>query len=144
MTSFEMSEWIKRPPQEVFDFLSNPPNAAEYIENIKEGHKVSDGPVGVGTVFSETRVVNNREASAELVVTAYDPPRTFGISNETMGVEIVYTYTLDPEKGGTRVTWVCDLEASGLKRMMLPMVAGIMKKEDGDHLQNVKQVLENR
>ncbi len=144
MNSFEMSEWINRPPQEVFDFLSYPPNAAGYVDNIKEGHQVSDGPVGVGTVFSETRLVNNQEATVELVVSAYDPPRTFGIGNETMGVEINYTYTLEPENGGTRVTWACDLKASGLKRMMLPMVAGIMKKEDGDHLQNVKQVLESR
>jgi hypothetical protein len=39
---------------------------------------------------------------------------------------------------------VCELDASGLRRMMLPMVASIMKKEDGDHLQRVKAYLEQR
>lgn len=142
MSNFEMTEWINRPPQEVFDFISNPPNAAQYIENIQASHKVSDGPVGVGTVFSETRLINGKEATAELVVSRYDPPSSFGIGNETQGIQVNYTYRFAPEKGGTQVTWVCELEASGLKKMMLPMVAGIMKKEDGDHLQKVKAILE--
>ena len=40
--------------------------------------------------------------------------------------------------------WPCELQAGGLRRMMLPMVATIMKKEDGDHLQRLKAYIESR
>jgi hypothetical protein len=40
------------------------------------------------------------------------------------------------------VDLVCEVKASGLKKLVLPMVASILKKEDGDHLQKVKDALE--
>lgn len=144
MYSFEMIEWINRSVSEVFEFLSNPPNAAQYIDNIKDGHKITEGPTRVGTRFSETRLVHGKESMAELAVTEYNPPLTFGISNETMGVEIMYIYHLAPEHNGTGIRWVCKLKASGLKRMMLPLIAGMLKKEDGAHLKKVKSLLENK
>ena len=45
---------------------------------------------------------------------------------------MVYHYRLVPEGDGTRLTWSCELQAGGLRKMMLPLVATIMKKEDGD------------
>lgn len=144
MSNFEMSEWIDRPVKEVFDFISFPPNAAKFIDNIQAGHKLSDGPTRVGTRFSETRVVNGKEATTELEVSEYEPPNTFGILNETMGITVKYIYSFTPESKGTRVNWACELEAGGLKKMMLPMIAGLMKKEDGDHLQKVKNLLEKK
>jgi len=35
------------------------------------------------------------------------------------------------------------LEASGLRKMMLLMVAAIMKKQDGDHLRLLKAYIES-
>ena len=97
----------------------------------------------MGTVFRETRVVSGKEASADLLVNAYEPVTHVGISTEAEGITVDYHYRLSPEGDGTRLTWVCELEASGLRRMMLPMVATIMKKEDGGHLQRLKAYLEN-
>ena len=56
---------------------------------------------------------------------------------------MIYHYRLAPESGGTRLEWTCELEASGLRKMMLPMVAAIMKKEDGDHLRLLKAYIES-
>ena len=33
MTKFEIYEFIKRPPQDVFDYFSNPANLAEWQSN---------------------------------------------------------------------------------------------------------------
>jgi carbon monoxide dehydrogenase subunit G len=142
MHGFEFSEHIARSPREVFEVLSNPSEATKFLPNIKESKKLTDGPVGVGTTFRETRVVNGKEASADLLVSAYEPPTRVGISTEAEGIKVSYRYDLAPENSGTRLKWVCELEAGGLRRMMLPMVAAIMKKEDGDHLQKLKAYLE--
>jgi len=142
MHGFEFNEHIARSPQDVFEVLSNPTKATEFLDNITGSRKLTDGPIAVGTKFRETRIVNGKEASADLLVSAYEPDTHVGISTEAEGIKVEYHYHLSPEGGGTRLKWTCELEASGLRKMMLPMVAGIMKKEDGDHLQRLKTYLE--
>ncbi len=144
MNGFELSQRIARPPREVFEVLSNPALATEFVDNIKESKQLTDGPIAVGTRFRETRVVNGKEATADLVVSDYEPDTHIGISTEAEGIKVVYHYRLSPEDAGTRLTWTCELEASGLRKMMLPMVAAILKKEDGNHLQQLKSYLEAR
>lgn len=144
MNGFEFSEHIAASPKQVFELISDLSNASKFLDNIKGSEKLTDGPIGVGTIFRETRVVGGKESSADLQVTAYEPPAHFGIRSEVEGIKVEYHYHFAPEAGGTQVRWVCELEASGLRKMMLPMIAGIMKKEDGDHLQKLKAYLENK
>jgi hypothetical protein len=142
MNGFELSEHIGRSPKDVFEVLSNPTRATEFIENITESRQLTDGPIAVGTKFRETRVVNGKEASADLLVSVYEPTTRIGISTEAEGITVEYLYRLSAEEDGTRLTWSCELGASRLRKMMLPMVAAIMKKEDGNHLKELKSYLE--
>lgn len=142
MNGFEFSEYIAKPPKEVFEMISNPANGSKFVDNIKESKKLTDGPIGVGTKFHETRIMGGKEASTDLLISAYEPNKHVGISSEAEGIKVEYHFHLEPEGKGTRVKWVCELEASGLRKMMLPMVAGIMKKEDGNHLKKLKAHLE--
>lgn len=142
MNGFEFSEYIAKPPKEVFELISNPANGAKFVDNIKSSKKITDGPIGVGTKFRETRVMRGQESSTELLIAAHQPNSHVAIVSEAEGIKVEYHYHLSPEGKGTRVRWVCELEASGLRKMMLPMVAGIMKKEDGNHLQKLKAHLE--
>lgn len=144
MNGFEFNESIAKPPKQVFDTIADLTNASKFLDNIKESKKTSAGPIGVGTTFRETRIMGGKEASTDLLVTAYEPHAHLGVSTEVEGIKVEYHYHLAPEAGGTQVRWVCELEASGLRKMMLPMVAGIMKKEDGDHLQKLKAYLETK
>ena len=64
------------------------------------------------------------------------------MKNVTEGIETVYRYNFHPEADGTHVDLVCEVKAGGLKKLMLPLVASILKKEDGDHLQRLKKALE--
>ena len=142
MAGFEMSERIARPPKEVFDFITASDNAPRVAPSVKSMVKLTEGPVGAGTRYRETRLMNGKEVHAELEVVAYEAGRTYAVRNLTEGIETVYRYTFHPEAGGTRVDLVCELKAGGLKKLMLPMVASILKREDGDHLQRLKQALE--
>lgn len=144
MNGFQFSEHIARSPRDVFEVISNPTEATKFLDNIKESRKLTEGPIAVGTMFRETRVVGGKEASADLLVNAFEPNAHVGISTEAEGIKVDYHYRLSPEGDGTRLTWVCELEASGLRKMMLPMVAAIMKKEDGEHLQQLKTYLEKK
>ena len=142
MAGFSLSEWISRSPKEVFDFITSSDNAPKVVQSVKSMVKLSEGPVRVGTRYRETRLMNGKEQHAELEVAAYEPDQKYAMKNVTEGIEMVYRYTFHPEADGTRVDLVCEVKASGLKKLVLPMVASILKKEDGDHLQKVKEVLE--
>ena len=142
MAGFKMSEWISRLPQEVFDFITTPDNAPKVVQSVKGMVKLTEGPVRVGTRYRETRLMNGKEQHAELEVAAYEPNQKYAVKNLTEGIETVYQYTFHPEANGTRVDLVCEIKAGGIKKLMLPLVVSILKKEDGDHLQRLKQVLE--
>lgn len=143
MKGFQFSEYIARSPREVFAVISDPRTATGFLDNITASTQLTDGPIGVGTTFRETRVVGGKESSADLVVTEYEPDTRVGIGTEAEGITVTYHYHLTPEQDGTRLDWTCELEAGGLRKMMLPMVATIMKKEDGDHLARLKAFLES-
>jgi uncharacterized protein YndB with AHSA1/START domain len=142
MAGFEMSERIARSPGEVFDFITASDNAPRVVPSVTSMVKLTEGPVGVGTRYRETRLMNGKEAHAELDVVEYEPGKKYAMRNLTEGIETVYRYTFHPEAGGTRVDLVCELKAGGIKKLMLPLVAAILKREDGNHLQKLKMALE--
>jgi uncharacterized protein YndB with AHSA1/START domain len=142
MAGFEMSERIARPPQDVFDFITTSDNAPRVVPSVKSMVKLTEGPVGLGTRYRETRMMDGKEHQAELEVVGYEPNRGYAMKNVTEGIETVYRYTFHPEADGTRVDLVCEVKAGGLKKLILPLVVSVLKKEDGDHLQRLKRALE--
>lgn len=142
MAGFKMSEWISRSSQDVFDFITSSDNAPKVVQSVKSMVKLTEGPVRVGTRYRETRTMRGKEEHAELEVVVYEPNHQYAVKNMTEGIETVYQYTFQPEANGTRVDLVCEVKAGGVKKLMLPMVVSILKKEDGDHLQRLKKVLE--
>lgn len=141
MAGFAMSEKIARSPRDVFDFITTPDNAPRIMPNVKNMIKLTEGPVGVGTRYRETRLMNGKEEHAELEVMEYVPGEKYAMRNLTAGIETVYRYTFHPEADGTHVNLVCDVQARGLKKLLLPLVVSVLKKEDGDHLQRLKSAL---
>ena len=137
-----MSEWVARPPKDVFDFITASDNAPKIVQSVSSMVKLTEGPARVGTRYRETRLMNGKEQQAELEIVEFEPTHKYAMQNVTEGIETVYRYNFQPERDGTRIDLVCELKAKGIKKLMLPLVATILKKEDGDHLQRVKKVLE--
>lgn len=142
MNGFKFSEYIAKSPRLVFAVISNPTEATNFLDNIAASEKLTDGPIAVGTRFRETRVIGGKEATADLCITTYEPDTHVAVTSQAEGITVTYHYRLAPEGDGTRLDWLCELEAGGLRKMMLPLVAAIMKKEDGDHLERLKIYLE--
>jgi uncharacterized protein YndB with AHSA1/START domain len=142
MPRFEMSEFIPRPPQEVFDFISASENAPKVVPSVTSMVKLTEGPVRVGTRYRETRLMKGEEHQTELEIVEYEPAIKYAMKNETDGIETVYRYTFRPEKDGTRVDLVCEVKGSVAKKLIAPVVVSVLKKEDGEHLQRLKQALE--
>ncbi|MEZ4729778.1 MAG: SRPBCC family protein [Caldilineaceae bacterium] len=142
MAEFSATEWIAASPEEVFAFIGDVNHFAEVMSNVVRSAQITAGPVGLGTRFRETRLIQGREATAEIEVTGYEPPRRYAATSVANGITVTYHYTFTPEKAGTRVTLHAEATAGGLKKLVLPLVISFMKREDGDHLQQLKAAVE--
>ena len=64
MATFENTVVITRPIEEVFAFLSDLENVPKWNYAIVETRKVSEGPVGQGTVYRQVRSVPKAQGAA--------------------------------------------------------------------------------
>lgn len=142
MAGFSATAWIAATPEAVFAFIQDIDHFAEVLTSVVRVEKITGGPVELGTRFRETRLINGRETTVEIEVTSYDPPHRYSATSITNGMSVTYHYTFTPENEGTRVHLQAKATAGGLKKLMLPLVVSFMKKEDSDHLQQLKAAVE--
>ncbi|MDJ0753952.1 MAG: SRPBCC family protein [Ardenticatenaceae bacterium] len=143
MSGFTLSEWINHPVEDVFEALMSPEKAPKVMSNIKSMKQLTPGPVGVGTRFREIRLMNGQEQQTDLEVVRFEAPTRYSVTAEASGIEVTYHYHLKPQDNGTQVEMECVVSTKGLKKLMLPVVAQVMKKEDSHHLQDLKLALES-
>jgi len=60
MASFENTVTITRPVEEVFTYLADAENLPQWNYAIEQTRKISPGPVGVGTLYRQTRTLPGR------------------------------------------------------------------------------------
>jgi hypothetical protein len=76
VATFENTVMIRRPIEEVFGFLSQFENVPKWNYAIVETRRVSEGPVGVGTIYHQVRSVPSR-SEERFEVTAFNLPATW-------------------------------------------------------------------
>ena len=98
------SETIALPVQRVFERITDISSWPDVAESIVGVEVLTEGPVGVGTRFRETRVMFGKEASEEMEVTAFEPPRSWTHEARSHGMHYVTTTTFEPTNdGGTEI-----------------------------------------
>lgn len=143
MTDFRVNEIIHCPIEEVFSYLSNLENAIDLVPFVTGMEKLSNGPVGHGSRFLETRLVRRRSIQSEIHITQFNRPTTFTSKSISNGVEILYHYTFSAIEGGTRVEMEVEVKTgSFLSFLTKKHFVKIIKNEDGGQLKKLKEVLE--
>ena len=144
MSEFSLETWIEAAPAQVFAIMTDPERAPEIMPNVTSVERLTPGAIEVGSRLRETRIVNGKPAETELTVRAYEPASRYTVSTEQSGLEVTYRYALRPERNGTYIQLKAEVQSNGLKKLMVPIVAGIMRREDGDHLLQLKQYVESQ
>jgi len=130
--SVSVSRLIDAPPDRVFQLASDFARVPEHIPEIKRVEMLTDGPVGIGTRFKETRVMFGKEATETMEVTEFTPPRLYALRAESCGARYESTLRFEPDSGGTLTT--LDLTVTPVSffaRLMQPlgwMMKGMMVK----------------
>jgi uncharacterized protein YndB with AHSA1/START domain len=141
VATFENTVMIGRPIEEVFGFLSDFENVPRWNDAIVETHKVSEGPVGVGTIYRQVRSVPSR-SEEHFEVTAYDPPRQLELRGQLGPFPSRLAYALDAIPEGTRVTNTVELELRGPGRLLGRVAVPRVRAAVAANLQKLTELLE--
>ena len=141
MATFENTVMISRPIEQVFGFLSDFENLPRWNYVIVETHKVSQGPVGVGTIYQQVRSVPSR-SQERFEVTTYNPPRHLEIQGQLGPFPSRLSYALDALPEGTRVTNSVELELRGPGRLLGRVAVPRVRDAVAANLRKLKELLE--
>ncbi len=146
MARFTLKKYVEAPPEKVFQLLTDFSRLPEVVEAIQKIDVVTDGPVGVGTKFNETRVMFKREATELMEITAFDSPRSFTLSCNSCGAQMDSVHTLTPMGEGTEIELSLSAKPLSFFAKMMSfmtkfMLKGCIKAVEKD-LDNIKVAVE--
>ncbi len=133
---------INRPVAEVFAYVSDLSNEPAWHTDVLEARQTSEGPIGIGTTFL-IRVKPSMGVSEGLEeVIGFELNRKQVLRGEMGSMRPTITDLFEPADGRTKFTRRIQIEASGLMKLMLPLVRPMIGKSNTGFLANLKQVLE--
>ncbi|MBS4190009.1 SRPBCC family protein [Bacillus sp. FJAT-49705] len=144
MADFRSSVIIHKPVKEVFDYIASMENTSEIMPNVVKMEKLTEGPIGKGTKFKETRSVRGNTVNADVEMVEYEQDKLFKTRSNSNGLIVEYTYIFHEIKEGTQVELDASVKTSGLRmRLTKYFIVKMVKREDGFQLDYLKEMLED-
>ncbi|MEM7755792.1 MAG: SRPBCC family protein [Planctomycetota bacterium] len=130
MKGLKVDAVIDAPIQTVWSCAVDLDKWAETMQAITRVEKLTDGPVGVGTRFSETRVMFGREATEEMTISRFDAPTAMGFDAFSSGTKYYSEMRFEAMgHGQTRLTIEFNAEPQKLMAKVLGgLMSGLMRK----------------
>ena len=142
MVRIEFTVEVKRPPSDVFAYLTDVANLPEWQSSAIEAS--ADGPMAVGTRISEVRKFLGRRMESTVEVTEYEPDAKFSLKTVSGPVPFEVSHTLRGEDGGTNLTFVGVGEPGGFFKLAEPLVAKQAERQFKGDFETLKDLLEAR
>lgn len=148
MGSINLSIDIDADPETVFAVVSDVENAPDRIEWYEKVNLLTDGPVGVGTKWRETRRMNNKQCVEEWEMMAFESPTYFSAYCDSQGYDVEWAMRVDPEGGGSRLTLdMTTKPRTFVGKMLTPvewLMARMMRSIVRKDLESTKAYIERR
>jgi carbon monoxide dehydrogenase subunit G len=135
---------VDRPPDEVFDFLTDISKLPEW-QSGAVAVKEPEGSVGVGSTYVQVLSFLGRRTDATLEVTEFEPGRRFSLKGVSGPFPFEVRHTLEAEDGGaTRL----HVELEGATRGFFKLTEGLVERKAQrqieDDFATLKQMVEAR
>lgn len=119
MAVIEQETCIKAPVEKVFDYIGRPENNKDWIPDVIESEKLTEGPNGPGSRFRfVTRAPLGLRVTAEAEITAMDPPRMLEFRS-TAGVEHRGRWELESRGEVTCVRFRLEYRVTSIETVVL-------------------------
>jgi carbon monoxide dehydrogenase subunit G len=135
----EMKCVVNRPVEEVFDFLADIRNEAAWNPRVVRIDKTSDGSIGAGTIFHGL-YKGIGPLRTELV--EYERPGRLSFRSSGPRMRIAGTFVLSVVQGESSVALNADLEPQGPFRLIAPLMAPLIKRQNAAAATRLQQALE--
>lgn len=136
---------IERPIDQVFAFLADGTNDTKFSPRVQEITKLTEGPPGVGTVYSSEVKDAGLKTSREFKLTEFEQPTKIRWTELTKNMITVPDggYDLEPTgEGATRMTISNSFEGHGLGKLILPVALRSAKKDADAFAGRIKAAVE--
>lgn len=142
MVGFENSTVIDHPVGEVFAYVTDVANDPAWHTDVIGGHKVSDGPIGIGSKLQiRIKPFMGMSEGVEEVI-GYEPNRTYQVRAEMGPMRPTITCSLEPIDGRTRFTRRVEIQTSGPMSLFMTLMRPMMARRNAAFVANLKRVLE--
>ena len=142
---------IRRPIEEVFDFVADERNEPRYNDQMTAAELLTPEPIGPGSRFhAELRMrVRSIDMTTEFI--RFERPRVLRLSSEwlprgrhgrPMRTEGALTFERVP--AGTCMRWSWQVESAGAMKLITPLVVGLGRRQERRVLGRLKRLLEER
>ena len=142
MPTITQSVTINRPVEEVWDFIGSFENTTRWSRGVLEARQTSDGPLGVGSTLQTVVKAFGRRRTADYLVTEYEPNHAFAFEVTSGPMTSRAHYSVEPAGAGTRLTASGEAQATGLYKLLAPVLVRILERHSQDDLTRVKRILE--
>lgn len=146
MAQFTISKHVDAKREEVFAIASDFQNASLNIRGIERLEVLTDGPIGPGTRFRETRVMFGKESTEEMEITTFKPPESYTVESDSCGAHYRAEFRFISDIAGTHLRVTFDTRpVNFLAKLMWPLamlMTGPMKKCIDADLEDIKVAAE--
>lgn len=137
---FSVSETIGASPADVWTYLTDFRNAGTWMPGIDGMAPLDDQGLRVGAELA----FKARGKERRTCVASLDPGRQIALKSVQGGVTAVYTYSVAPAGLDTEVKLDAACEASGLWKLIHPLILVAMRMADSPQLARLKAAIEQR
>jgi uncharacterized protein YndB with AHSA1/START domain len=137
--SIENAIEIARPPEDVFDYLTDITKEFEWNPRIRRVEKLTPGEIGAGTRFDAEWIKGN-PTIVEYV--RFERPTAWGSIARSPRLDVRAEGRILPTERGSRVVIKTELRPKGLLALLLPVMRRTMQGREDQNLGVVKAILE--
>jgi len=121
-----VSKTIAAAPARVFQSLADIPNAPRTFSSVVKIEMLTPGPIGVGSRWKETRIVDGTKGTKTVEMTQFEPHKRFVTEAVKMGLRMRMTCVVEPsaDDAATVTLTMQTTPHNLLGKLLMPMVAG--------------------
>jgi uncharacterized membrane protein len=144
MIKVETSIIISRPIEEVFAYVNDFRNAAQWQAGVVDVRQTPASPVGKGTQVTFVRTFLGRKLEGTSEVVECEPPMKHTFQSTSGPLPFTVSRLFEPTPEGTKVTIVFEMHPEGVFALVEPLIARSLRRSVEADFGNLKDLLESR
>ena len=143
MFSVEVHQYVARPPESIFAYISNFENNPVWQGGMDRASFTSEGPLGVGSIYEQEAHFLGRKISTTFEVIAYTPNASITIRSTSGSFPIEVARSVKVQGSGAMVSANVSGEPKGFFKVWSPLMTWMVKRSVTKDYRRLKAILES-